>query len=99
MATYIGYLRKNDNAGYRIEFPDFPDCDSTAQRVEHAGVMAAEDLLRHVTALVSFGLPIPPATPLAQLADDPRRGESELIEVDLDLELVANPNLSMYHNL
>lgn len=76
MATYIGYLRKNGNAGYRIEFPDFPDCDSTAQRVEHAGVMAAEDLLRHVTALVSFGLPIPPATPLAQLADDLGAGKA-----------------------
>lgn len=73
MASYIGYLRKHDSAGYRIEFPDFPECDSTAQRLEHAGVMAAEDLLRHVAALVSFGLPVPPPTSMAQLADDPRR--------------------------
>jgi predicted RNase H-like HicB family nuclease len=63
MASYIGYLRKHDSAGYRIEFPDFPECDSTAQRLEHVGVMGAEDLLRHVAALVSFGLPVPPPHP------------------------------------
>lgn len=99
MASYIGYLRKHDSAGYRIEFPDFPECDSTAQRLEHVGVMGAEDLLRHVAALVSFGLPVPPPTSMAQLADDPRREGCDMVVVELDLDLVANPTVSRYHNL
>lgn len=98
MTSYIAYLRKNESSGYRIEFPDLPECVSTARSLEEAGVMASEDLLRHLTALVSFGFTVPPATPLAQLAGDPRRGGSELVVVDLDLELVANSNLLTYHN-
>ena len=99
MASYIGYLRKNENAEYGIEFPDFPECVSAAPRSEYAGAMASDDLARHVTALMSFGLPVPPPTPLELLADDLRRGDAELIVVDLDLDFLANPNVSMYHNL
>ena len=99
MLSYIAYLRKDGKAGYRVEFPDFPECHSTAPRIEHAGVMAADDLARHVTALISFGIAVPPPTPREQLAEDAARGDAELVVVDLDLELLANPNGLAYHNL
>ena len=99
MTTYIGFLRKHGDGTYTVAFPDLPGCTTVGENLALVSAQAGDDLVRHLTALMSFGYPAPAASTEAQLATDTRRGSAELMAFDVDMDLLGIANPLTYHTL
>jgi hypothetical protein len=99
MTTFIAFRRNNDDGTCTIEFPDLPGCVTVVENPGLVGVLAGDDLARHLTALMNFGYPTPPPSSEEQLAPDPRRGAADLMAFEVDLELLSIANPLIYHTL
>jgi predicted RNase H-like HicB family nuclease len=95
MAGYIAYLRKDRDSDYGAEFPDLPGCFSAGRTLEEAKAMAGEALAGHVAVLLDMGQPVPPASTLDQLAQDPNRGDALLVMIDLDPDLLKSERVNV----
>jgi predicted RNase H-like HicB family nuclease len=99
MTSFIAYLSQNSDSTYSIEFPDLPGCVTVGENPGIVGVLAGEELVRHLTALMNFGYPVPPPSSDVQLAQDRRRGAAELMAFEVDLESLSIAHPLIYHTL
>jgi len=83
MASYIALIRKTPTDLYSVDFPDFPGCISGGDTLEEAKESAQEALRGHVQVMVDYGDPIPDASSLDDIMEDPdnRDAVAFLIEV------------------
>ena len=72
MATYTGFIRKDANSCYGIDFPDFPGCISAGDSVEETIANAHEALSAHIAFMQADGDPVP----------DPSSAEDALARLD-----------------
>ena len=64
-------MRRSEAGGWWVEIPDLPGCFGEGSTLEEAVLSIHDGLDTHLAALVEYGLPIPPATPLAEFPDIP----------------------------
>ena len=88
MVSYIAYLRKEEGSDYGVEFPDVPGCVTAGRTLDEARAMAAEALAGHFSMLEDEGEPVPAASTMEALKDDPDRADAILILVDLHPDLL-----------
>lgn len=99
MASFIAFLRQNDDASYTVEFPDLPGCSASGNNPGLVSALAGEELARHLTALVNFGYPVPAPSSEEQLAQDSRRASADLMAFEVDIEMLSIANPLTYHTL
>lgn len=68
---YIAYLHKDRKSDYGVSFPDFPGCVTAGSTLEEARSMAVEALSLHIAGMQEDGEPLPEASTLDDLRDDP----------------------------
>jgi predicted RNase H-like HicB family nuclease len=59
MRPFIAFIRKQPEMGFRVSFPDLPDCNSTGSTIAEARQNAENALTLHCQRLQRFGVPIP----------------------------------------
>jgi predicted RNase H-like HicB family nuclease len=67
---FIAYVRREQEGGYGVRFPDFPECLAQGKTMEEARERAGDALTRQLTAMVELGKPLPVASTLDDLADN-----------------------------
>ena len=76
MNGYIALLHPPaGDSGWGVTFPDVPGCVSAGETFEAAAEAAREALSGHLALLMTEGLELPPARPLAELRADPSIAE------------------------
>jgi len=82
---YIAYLHKERKSDFGVSFPDFPGCVTAGKTLEEARRMAAEALSLHIEGMMDDGEPIPEASTLDSLANDPaiKGAVAFLVNVDV----------------
>ena len=85
MKYYIALIRKGKGTCYGVDFPDFPGCITAADTVEDAQARAIEALDLHVDGMVEDGEPLPEATGLNAILEDPDSLEGLVLAVDVPL--------------
>lgn len=82
---YIAYLHKDRKSDYGVSFPDFPGCVTAGKTLAEAHRMAAEALSLHIEGVLEDGEPIPEASTLDTLANDPslKGAVAFLVSVDV----------------
>ena len=68
---YIAYLHKDRTSDFGVSFPDFPGCVTAGKTLDEARRMAVEALSLHIKGMMEDGEPIPEASTLDALANDP----------------------------
>jgi predicted RNase H-like HicB family nuclease len=68
---YIAYLHKDGKSDYGVSFPDFPGCITAGATLEDARRMAVEALSLHIKGMHEDGEPLPDASNLDDLRNDP----------------------------
>jgi predicted RNase H-like HicB family nuclease len=68
MRPFIAFIRKQPSAGFRVSFPDLPDCISTGSTIDEARHNAQSALALHCQLLQDTGAPVPPPSYMHQLA-------------------------------
>lgn len=59
MASYVAYVRKDEDSDYGVESPDVPGCITAGRTLDEARAMAAEALAGHLAVLAEAGAPGP----------------------------------------
>jgi predicted RNase H-like HicB family nuclease len=67
MRPFIALIRRQDS-GFRVSFPDLPDCSSTGRTVAEARQNAESALDLHCQHLHDVGTPIPVPSYMHELA-------------------------------
>ena len=82
---YIAYLHKDRKSDFGVSFPDFPGCVTAGKTLDEARSMAVEALSLHIEGMMEDGEPIPEASTLDALADDPvmKGAVAFLVSVDV----------------
>jgi predicted RNase H-like HicB family nuclease len=68
MRPFIAFIRKQPEAGFRVSFPDLPDCNSSGRTVAEARQNAENALTLHCQRLIRIGVPIPCPSYMHQIA-------------------------------
>jgi predicted RNase H-like HicB family nuclease len=68
MRPFIAFIRKQPEAGFRVSFPDLPDCNSSGRTVAEARQNAENALTLHCQRLIRIGVPIPRPSYMHQIA-------------------------------
>jgi predicted RNase H-like HicB family nuclease len=69
MRPFIAFIRKQPSAGFRVSFPDLPECCiSTGSTIAEARDNAESALAFHCQLLQDLGAPLPPPSYLHQIA-------------------------------
>jgi predicted RNase H-like HicB family nuclease len=55
MVSYIGYVRKDPDSDYGVEFPDVPGCITAGRTLDEARAVTAEARAGHLALLGSRG--------------------------------------------
>jgi predicted RNase H-like HicB family nuclease len=71
MGAYIALLRKDNNSGFGVTFPDFPGCIAVGNTWEEAHRRASDALRFHVSGMLEDGEPIPEPTAPETIMTDP----------------------------
>lgn len=85
MRHYIAIIRKEKGTCYGVDFPDFPGCVTAADTVEEAQARAVEALDLHVDGMVEDGEPLPEATGLDAIIEDPDSCNGMVLAVQVPL--------------
>ncbi len=85
MRQYIALIRKEKKSCYGVDFPDFPGCITSGDTVEEAQARAIEALDLHVDGMIEDGEPLPEATGLDAILEDPYNREGLLLAVQVPL--------------
>ncbi len=59
MRPFIAFIRKQTDLGFRVSFPDLPDCNSTGLTIAEARQNAEHALTLHCRRLQRIGAPLP----------------------------------------
>ncbi|HEY1545268.1 MAG TPA: type II toxin-antitoxin system HicB family antitoxin [Xanthobacteraceae bacterium] len=73
MRPFIAFIRKQTDSGFRVSFPDLPDCNSTGPTIAAAQENAAQALAAHCRHLQEVGSPIPQPSYMHQISWTPER--------------------------
>ena len=68
MRPFIAFICKQTDSGFRVSFPDLPNCHSTGPTIAEARENAAQALLLHCRQLQQSGLQLPPPSYMHQIA-------------------------------
>jgi len=68
MRPFIAFIRKQTDCGFRVSFPDLPDCNSAGLTVAEARQNAEHALTLHCQRLQRIGAPIPQPSYMHQIA-------------------------------
>jgi predicted RNase H-like HicB family nuclease len=71
MGAYIALLRKDNNSGFGVAFPDFPGCIAVGKTWEEAHRRASDALRFHVSGMLEDGERIPEPTAPEIIMTDP----------------------------
>jgi predicted RNase H-like HicB family nuclease len=82
---YIAYLHKDRKSDFGVSFPDFPGCVTAGKTLEEARRMAVEALSLHIKGMMEDGEPIPEASTLDALANDPAMKGAVAFLVNVDV--------------
>jgi predicted RNase H-like HicB family nuclease len=85
MKQYIALIRKEKKSCYGVDFPDFPGCITSGDTIEDAQARAIEALDLHVDGMVEDGDPLPEATGLNTILEDPDNHEGLVLAVQVPL--------------
>lgn len=85
MRQYIALIRKEKKSCYGVDFPDFPGCITSGDTVEEAQARAIEALDLHIDGMIEDGEPLPEATGLDAILEDPYNHEGLLLAVQVPL--------------
>src|SRR5271168_113324 len=82
---YIAYLHKDRKSDFGVSFPDFPGCVTAGKTLDEARRMAAEALSFQIEGMMEDGEPVPEASTLDSLANDPaiKGAVAFLVNVDV----------------
>lgn len=83
---FIAFIRKQTDSGFRVSFPDLPDCDSTGPTIAEARENAAHALTLHCRQLQRDGAPLPRASYMHQIASTADRIADGLVVLIAPLE-------------
>jgi len=92
MVCYIAYVRKEPDSDYSIEFPSVPGCITAGRTLGEARAMAAEALAEH---LAVDGQPVPRASTMEALKDDPDQAGALLILVDMPADFLKTERVNV----
>ena len=73
MRPFIAFIRKQPDSGFRVSFPDLPDCNSTGPTIAEARENATHALTAHCRQLQEAGAPIPAPSYMHQISWTPER--------------------------
>ena len=85
MENYIGLIRKEHGTSYGLDFPDFPGCITAGDTVEEAQAQAIAVLDFHTDGMVEDGEPLPNATGLDTILEDPENLDGLVLAVQVPL--------------
>jgi predicted RNase H-like HicB family nuclease len=68
MRPFIALIRKQTDCGFRVSFPDLPDCSSTGLTIAEARRNAEQALTLHCRRLQRLGTPLPSPSYMHQIA-------------------------------
>jgi predicted RNase H-like HicB family nuclease len=88
MRPFIALIRKQPSAGFRVSFPDLPDCISTGSTIDEARQNAQSALALHCQLLQDTGAPLPPPSYMHQIAWSRERATDGLVV------LIAPPGIA-----
>ena len=73
MRPFIAFIRKQTDRGFRVTFPDLPDCSSAGFTIAEARRNAEHALALHCRRLQRIGAPMPSPSYMHQIAWTPER--------------------------
>jgi predicted RNase H-like HicB family nuclease len=73
MRPFIAFIRQQPDKGFRVSFPDLPDCNSGGRTIAEARQNAENALTLHCQRLIRIGAPIPHPSYMHQIAWTPER--------------------------
>lgn len=76
MFAYPAILEGDAQSGFSVYFPDLPGCASAGDAANEAALGAQEALALHLEGLREEGLPLPPASDLADIRPEPGAPEA-----------------------
>jgi predicted RNase H-like HicB family nuclease len=79
MRPFIAFISKQISAGFRVSFPDLPECDSTGLTIVEARQNAEHALSMHCRHLRQSGVPIPRPSYMHQIARTQERSADGLV--------------------
>ena len=68
MRPFIAFIRKQPEDGFRVSFPDFPDCSSSGRTIAEARQNAENALTLYCQRLIQTGASIPRPSYMHQIA-------------------------------
>jgi predicted RNase H-like HicB family nuclease len=68
---YIAIIHKEPNSDFGVSFPDFPGCITAGRTLDEARDMAAEALTGHIEVMRETGEPLPDASTLDEVMNNP----------------------------
>jgi len=71
MPHYIALIHKDADSDYGVSFPDFPGIVTAGRSLDEARAMAEEALAFHIEGMAKDGEPIPEASSLDTVMQDP----------------------------
>jgi predicted RNase H-like HicB family nuclease len=88
MRPFIAFIRKQTDCGFRVSFPDLPDCHSTGPTIAQARENATQALTAHCRHLQEVGAPIPQPSYMHQIPLTPERIFDGLVVLIMPAEAV-----------
>jgi predicted RNase H-like HicB family nuclease len=79
MRPFIAFIRKHSNQGFRVSFPDLPDCNSSGETIIEARENAERALAVHCQALKELGEAVPPPSYMHQITWSRERATDGLV--------------------
>ncbi len=81
MRQYIGLIHKDSESDFGVSFPDFPGCVTAGRSLDEARAMAEEALALHIEGMIADGEPIPEASSLEAVMNEPNHRDGVAILV------------------
>lgn len=77
MQAFIALIRPNQNGGFLVDFPDFPECTTAGETLRHARLLAEATLSAHLEGLRKAGMEIPEPSCLKDIVQhDPANAQA-----------------------
>jgi predicted RNase H-like HicB family nuclease len=79
MRPFIAFIRKQTDAGFRVSFPDLPECRPTGRTIAEARRNAESALALHCQLLHDTGAAIPPPSYMHELSSSRERTDGLVV--------------------
>jgi len=95
MVCYVAYVRKEPDSDYSVECPDVRGCITAGRTLDEARAMVAEALAGHLAVLAVDGQPVPGASTMKALKDDPDQAGALLILVAMPANFLKTERVNV----